>query len=791
MTKLTLVLTFVFCAWSGWVGGQATATITPLTNTPVIDGVLDETEWAGVPELTAFTTSFPQFGNTPQSATSVKMGYTAQGIFISAVCKAAIARNEGSLRDDLGTGDYFSVGFDTWNDDQNAFVFTVTAGGQIIDNRPSSNQDGYNFDTPWKARTMQQADGWTVEMYIPFRAMRYPRKGEQDWGLQFTRFDPSTGETSTWSPQDPLIGDIQLQYGALEGLVIGAQKARVGLTNQSIANYKIDRYKRTNFAGNSYQHSIGAYDIHSNLDGRWGPTSATTFDFSIVPALMVQKEERPLIQFDHYPDLPGPRPLQAEESGVFNKTQSLRHVNGFTAYDLQTFATLPRPFLFAPRYDGHLISNIKMTTRLADNVGIGIANTVSSRSEAFFFNFTSGSSEIINTWKFPVTNQISIEKLYRKNSWVQLSNIHEAIGKNKQFNVATVAGQWRDKTNQYEAAGKLSLETLHPNFTKAIGNASVSKVNGAWNWGVNYYSPGQHFFNSDYFIASSILFPREHHANGYLTKRSFKPRNARWLNTARSLKVGYASDEKNKTDAGVNIEGSFSALNQRFNRSSIYAGYTPISREEKLNYATEILRRKIPQTTNLGYSWASDERKRLTGSASGYLKKSLGSNEDQYDVYASLQYVPKQRWVLRAFVAYSFQRDDRQTIANLLPLYGVEKANTQFVNTGVSMQYAFSPKWVLGAGLQYYAFDQQNRRAHIVDNNGQLTPIHFEFTDNSNSAVLEPNFYLNWYISSLRQIRFSYNIDRNQYYENFLTPGQKAENLHQIFSIKALISLYD
>jgi hypothetical protein len=791
MTKLTLVLTFAFLALNGLLIAQTTATITPLTNTPGIDGVLDETEWAGVTELTAFTTSFPQFGNTPQSATSVKMGYTADGIFISAVCKAAIARNEGSLRDDRGTGDYFSVGFDTWNDDQNAFIFTVTAGGQIIDNRTSSNQDSYSFDTPWKARTTQQADGWTVEIYIPFRAMRYPRKGEQNWGLQFTRSDPSTGETSTWSPQDPLIRDIQLQYGALEGLVIGAQKVRVGLTNQSIANYKINRYNTTNFAGNPYQYSKGIYDIHSNLDGRWGPTSATTFDFSIVPALMVQKEERPLIQFDHHPDLPGPRPLQAEESGIFNKTQPLRHINGFPAYDLQPFSTLPQPLSFGFYDEGHLISNIKMTTRLANNVGIGIANTVSTRSKASFFSLAGGSFETINTQKFPVTNQISIEKLYRKNSWIQLSNIHEAIGKGKQFNIATVAGQWRDKTNQYEVAGKLSLETLSPNFTKSIGNAAVSKVNGTWNWGVNYYSPDQHFFNPDYFIASNVFSSREHLAYSYLTKRSFKPRNARWLNTARRLKVEYTSDEKRKTDASVNVEGSFSALNRRFNRSNIYAGFSPLNREEKLYYANEILHRKIPQTTNLGYSWRSDERKRLIGSASANIIKSLGSNEDQYDVNSRLQYVPKQRWVLRAFVAYSLRRDSRQAIIELISLYGVEKVNTQTVRTGASIQYALSPQWILGAGLQYYAFDEQNKRAYIVDNVGQLIPINHTSANNQNNTSLQPSCYLNWYISSLRQIRFSYNIDRNKYYENFFTPGQIGGNLHQTFSVKALISLYD
>jgi hypothetical protein len=118
-------------------------------------------------------------------------------------------------RDVPGTaqGETVSVAFDTFHDRRNGFSFGVNPDGGISDATITNERD-YNRDwnTIWETRTGRFEGGWTVEMAIPFKSLRYS-PGQQTWGINVRRAVKWKNETSYLNPV-PQSG----QFSALFGL---------------------------------------------------------------------------------------------------------------------------------------------------------------------------------------------------------------------------------------------------------------------------------------------------------------------------------------------------------------------------------------------------------------------------------------------------------------------------------------------------------------------------------------------------------------------------------------------
>ncbi len=50
-----------------------------------------------------------------------------------------------------------------------------------------------------------KADGWVVEMKIPYISLRFSKNDIQDWGIQFLRSVRRNNETSFWNHVDPQV----------------------------------------------------------------------------------------------------------------------------------------------------------------------------------------------------------------------------------------------------------------------------------------------------------------------------------------------------------------------------------------------------------------------------------------------------------------------------------------------------------------------------------------------------------------------------------------------------------
>jgi hypothetical protein len=114
----------------------------------------------------------------------------------------------------LRSNDSFGVYFDTYHDGRNSYGFFVNPIGGFADIQ-ITNEGSPNFD--WNAvfeiTTGRFEGGWTVEMAIPFKSLRYRPGVEQVWGVQIRR---SVLRDNEWSYLTPL--PIQAAGGGPNGV---------------------------------------------------------------------------------------------------------------------------------------------------------------------------------------------------------------------------------------------------------------------------------------------------------------------------------------------------------------------------------------------------------------------------------------------------------------------------------------------------------------------------------------------------------------------------------------------
>ena len=103
-----------------------------LTEAPEIDGRVDEA-WMRLEPATGFVQQLPNEGQPASERTEVRIGYTAEALYIAVICfdsaPASIVSNQARRDGLLEETDSFQILLDTYNDDQNGYVFSITPAG--------------------------------------------------------------------------------------------------------------------------------------------------------------------------------------------------------------------------------------------------------------------------------------------------------------------------------------------------------------------------------------------------------------------------------------------------------------------------------------------------------------------------------------------------------------------------------------------------------------------------------------------------------------------------------------
>ena len=198
-----LALSIVSVASAQPVAPQAQAR--KITSPPRIDGKLDDAAWQSAPEIGGFKQREPDEGAAASEPTTVRILYDQANLYIGAELgdgdAAAIRASEQRRDNTLESDDTFAVLLDTYLDNRNAFVFRVNPRGTRYDALVRNESRFYysDWDEQWTAAATLIETGWSVEIAIPFKILRFRSAATQTWGLNFERVIKRKNEMVYWA----------------------------------------------------------------------------------------------------------------------------------------------------------------------------------------------------------------------------------------------------------------------------------------------------------------------------------------------------------------------------------------------------------------------------------------------------------------------------------------------------------------------------------------------------------------------------------------------------------------
>ena len=322
--------------------GVPVAQAVPVADGPLIDGdVINDSAYTGTRPATGFVQSRPFEGQPASERTEVRIVYTGDTLYFGVVCytedPSTIIAADSRRDSDLTETDSFQILLDTYLDGQNGFVFgTNPAGveydGQVTNEgqgtgrfgaggggRPSNTRQqrgsgggfNLNWDGAWQVVTSVTDIGWTAEIAIPFRTLRYPSTEVQSWGMNFQRNIRIRNEQAYWSPlpRQYNLNRISLA-GELQGLRVPPQR------NLQFTPYLLgEALHRTESASTLSTGDIGA-------DLKYSVTPSLTLDLTYntdFAHVEIDDEQINLDRFTLF--FPEKRPFFLENAGLFSVGQ--------------------------------------------------------------------------------------------------------------------------------------------------------------------------------------------------------------------------------------------------------------------------------------------------------------------------------------------------------------------------------------------------------------------------------------------------------------------------------------
>jgi len=213
---------------------------------PVVDGKLDDEVWSRAAVLKDFLQTRPGDNIGPSRETVAMAGYDSKHLYLAFHCydepdkvRATIAKRDEVFGDDnpgRGAGgpgggggrranpsgdDNIRIFLDTFNDQRRAYVlgwnpFGIQQDGILTEGQ---REVDYSVDIVMESKGMLTPDGWTVEVSIPFKSLRYEAGTGKLWGFNVLRnFSRFNNETDSWMPQSRGISSQLSQEGHITGL---------------------------------------------------------------------------------------------------------------------------------------------------------------------------------------------------------------------------------------------------------------------------------------------------------------------------------------------------------------------------------------------------------------------------------------------------------------------------------------------------------------------------------------------------------------------------------------------
>ena len=302
--------------------GRATVRAIKLTEGIRLDGLLNEPVYRSVSAITGFIQLMPDEGAPATERTEAWIMFDTTNIYVSGrVWDSAppsewvaneMRRDTSQLRDN----DTLWVVFDTFYDRRNGVAFYTNSLGGLgdfaITNEGNPNSD---WNPVWDVRTGRFEGGWTVEMEIPFKSLRYRPGPAQVWGVQLRRTIRRKNELAFLTPVPIAAGRGGIFRVSDAATLVGLEVPNGG-NNLEIKPYGIADLT-TDLEASTPRRNAG--DGDAGLDVKYGITPNLTADLTYntdFAQVEVDEQQVNLTRFSLF--FPEKREFFLEGSGIFN-----------------------------------------------------------------------------------------------------------------------------------------------------------------------------------------------------------------------------------------------------------------------------------------------------------------------------------------------------------------------------------------------------------------------------------------------------------------------------------------
>lgn len=423
---------------------QEALVIKKFAQKPLIDGRLDEEEWKDAPIAKDFYQVQPGDNLPPSQNSEVKFGYDEKNLYIAfhAYDEPEKIRSSVAKRDEIFADDYIGVYLDTFNDKRKAYIFFFNPLGIQGDGIFSEGAgEDYSVDVLMESKGIITENGYTVEVAVPFKSLRYQAGKDKPWGLHvFRRIRRGNNELSSWMPLSKEITGSLNQAGKIVGFNEISQERTIELipnltlfeTGRRVPSDPITSAGR--FINQPIQKDIG-------FNAKLGLSSNLTLDFAVNPDFAQVEADAPVVTANQrFPIFfEEKRPFFLEGIDIFRT--SLRIINTRTIVDPDVA--------------------VKLTGKKGRNT----------------FGVFLSSDNAPGNFSLEERNDLelrpSIEKFLDKNSYVEVARLKRDIGKDSSLGFIASSYSFIEKHNQVfglDGRFRLNPKTIF-NF-QAVGTNS-------------------------------------------------------------------------------------------------------------------------------------------------------------------------------------------------------------------------------------------------------------------------------------------------------------------------------
>ena len=362
--------------------GKSTVRAIKLSAPLKLDGRLDDEVYTRFTPFDGMVQAAPAYGQASTERTDIWVMYDGENIYVSARCWDAAPPEQwiaNELRRDtnqMRNNDHFGVAFDTFYDRRSGFMFYANVLGGFADysviDEGGSNSD---WNPVWEVRTGRFEGGWTIEIAVPFKSLRYTSGADQVWGIQFRRAIRHKNEWNYWTPVPrTMAGPQALNRVSTYGTVVGLDLPPAG-RNLEIKPYALGKMSTDRLA-NPPTSNDGDGDIGGDL--KYGVTANLTADLTVntdFAQVEIDEQQVNLTRFNLF--LPEKREFFLEGRGLFDFARGGAGAGGGPG---GTGSSADQPYLFYTRRIGlnrGRVVPIDVGGRLTGKVGkygIGVMN---------------------------------------------------------------------------------------------------------------------------------------------------------------------------------------------------------------------------------------------------------------------------------------------------------------------------------------------------------------------------------------------------------------------------------